>query len=170
MLPPKMWAPVTTLENKPDQISQCFSQRRYEPAAQEWQVSGDIFELSYSFSYFIFSYACGITFVIGFYASFYHIFSSFACFLILLVGDDYIPCFIMRVYLWTAGCLPRPSCWLSGLSEPFNILIFDKTLEVNNKIAINLLHSYLNFFFILAKSLISTSRDLEPINWEQNKP
>ncbi|PVD29803.1 hypothetical protein C0Q70_09060 [Pomacea canaliculata] len=44
MLPPKMWAPVTTLENKPDQISQCFSQRRYEPAAQEWQALGRSFD------------------------------------------------------------------------------------------------------------------------------
>ena len=39
MLKPKRWAPVSTLEQKPDMISQRFQWRRYEPHADEWQVS-----------------------------------------------------------------------------------------------------------------------------------
>ncbi|KAK7488332.1 hypothetical protein BaRGS_00020491 [Batillaria attramentaria] len=40
MLPPKTWAPVSTMEEKPDMISQCFTKKKYDPAAQEWQSTG----------------------------------------------------------------------------------------------------------------------------------
>jgi hypothetical protein len=39
MLPPKTWDPVSTLEDRPDMISQRWTLKRYDPAAQEWQVS-----------------------------------------------------------------------------------------------------------------------------------
>ena len=38
MLPAKQWAPVSTLEERPDMISQTYPLKRYDPAAQEWQV------------------------------------------------------------------------------------------------------------------------------------
>lgn len=38
MLPPKQWAPTSTLEERPDMISQTYTLHRYDPAAQEWQV------------------------------------------------------------------------------------------------------------------------------------
>ncbi|KAH3715743.1 spermatogenesis-associated protein 48-like isoform X2 [Dreissena polymorpha] len=40
MLPPKQWAPTTTLEERPDMISQTYTLHRYDPAAQEWQNAG----------------------------------------------------------------------------------------------------------------------------------
>ncbi|KAK3108180.1 hypothetical protein FSP39_002755 [Pinctada imbricata] len=40
MLPQKMWAPVKTLEDRPDMISQRYTLKRYDPAAQEWQGTG----------------------------------------------------------------------------------------------------------------------------------
>jgi len=39
MLIPKMWAPTSTLEERPDMISQTYTLRRYDPAAMEWQVN-----------------------------------------------------------------------------------------------------------------------------------
>lgn len=39
-LAPKQWAPTSTLEERPDMISQTFSLHRYDPAAQEWQNTG----------------------------------------------------------------------------------------------------------------------------------
>ena len=38
MLAPKMWAPTRTCEEKPDMISHRWSNKKYDPAAQEWQV------------------------------------------------------------------------------------------------------------------------------------
>lgn len=40
MLPPKIWAPTSTLEEKPDMVSHRWSKKTYEPAAQEWQAVG----------------------------------------------------------------------------------------------------------------------------------
>ncbi|XP_060597503.1 protein SPMIP7-like [Ruditapes philippinarum] len=40
MLPPKQWAPTSTLEERPDMISQTYTLHRYDPAAQEWQNAG----------------------------------------------------------------------------------------------------------------------------------
>lgn len=40
MLQPKMWAPTSTLEERPDMISQTYTLHRYDPAAQEWQQTG----------------------------------------------------------------------------------------------------------------------------------
>lgn len=40
MLPPKTWDPVSTLEDRPDMISQRWTLKRYDPAAQEWQGAG----------------------------------------------------------------------------------------------------------------------------------
>lgn len=40
MLPSKQWAPVSTLEDRPDMISQTYTLKRYDPAAQEWQGTG----------------------------------------------------------------------------------------------------------------------------------
>ncbi|XP_069111899.1 protein SPMIP7-like [Argopecten irradians] len=40
MLHPKQWAPVSTLEQRPDMISQTYTLKRYDPAAQEWQSTG----------------------------------------------------------------------------------------------------------------------------------
>ncbi|XP_067650089.1 protein SPMIP7-like [Haliotis asinina] len=40
MLAPKMWQPVSTMEHKPDMISQRWSLKKYDPAAQEWQATG----------------------------------------------------------------------------------------------------------------------------------
>ncbi|ELT92906.1 hypothetical protein CAPTEDRAFT_229181 [Capitella teleta] len=39
-LSPRRWASTTTLEEKPDMISQRFTKKRYEPAAEEWQAVG----------------------------------------------------------------------------------------------------------------------------------
>ncbi|KAL3831443.1 hypothetical protein ACJMK2_023194 [Sinanodonta woodiana] len=39
-LSPKQWAPVSTLEQRPDMISQVFTLKRYDPAAKEWQGLG----------------------------------------------------------------------------------------------------------------------------------
>ena len=39
MARPRQWSHPTTLEEKPDMISQVFTKKRYEPAAKEWQVS-----------------------------------------------------------------------------------------------------------------------------------
>ena len=39
MLAPKIWAPTNTTEEKPDMVSHRWSNKGYEPAAQEWQVS-----------------------------------------------------------------------------------------------------------------------------------
>lgn len=38
MLAPKLWAPTSTLEERPDMISQTYTLHRYDPAAKEWQV------------------------------------------------------------------------------------------------------------------------------------
>lgn len=38
MLAPKLWAPTSTLEERPDMISQTYTLHRYDPAAREWQV------------------------------------------------------------------------------------------------------------------------------------
>ncbi|XP_076465540.1 protein SPMIP7-like [Babylonia areolata] len=40
MLAPKLWPPVSTAEGKPDMISHCWSNKKYDPAAQEWQCTG----------------------------------------------------------------------------------------------------------------------------------
>ncbi|WAQ94962.1 SPT48-like protein [Mya arenaria] len=40
MLPPKQWAPTSTLEQRPDMISQTYTLHRYDPAANEWQNAG----------------------------------------------------------------------------------------------------------------------------------
>ena len=34
----RSWSHTTTLEKRPDMISQAFTNKRYEPAACEWQV------------------------------------------------------------------------------------------------------------------------------------
>lgn len=39
MLPKKRWPPTSTLEPKADMISQRWTLKRYEPRAEEWQVS-----------------------------------------------------------------------------------------------------------------------------------
>lgn len=38
--PAKQWAPTTTAEDKPDQISQRWQNKRYDSKAQEWQAVG----------------------------------------------------------------------------------------------------------------------------------
>ncbi|KAL8617666.1 hypothetical protein ACOMHN_064920 [Nucella lapillus] len=40
MLAPKIWPPISTAENKPDQISHRWGNKKYDPAAQEWQNTG----------------------------------------------------------------------------------------------------------------------------------
>ncbi|XP_041366282.1 spermatogenesis-associated protein 48-like [Gigantopelta aegis] len=40
MLGPKVWPPVSTLEDKADPVSQRWNLKRYHPAAQEWQAMG----------------------------------------------------------------------------------------------------------------------------------
>lgn len=40
MLPKKQWASTTTLEERPDMISQSWTLHRYDPAAKEWQGTG----------------------------------------------------------------------------------------------------------------------------------
>ncbi|KAK7109383.1 protein SPMIP7-like [Littorina saxatilis] len=40
MLAPKCWAPTGTSEDKPDMISHRWSNKKYDPAAQEWQSTG----------------------------------------------------------------------------------------------------------------------------------
>ena len=37
-LPSKLWPPVSTMESKPDNVSQRWHNKRYDQAAQEWQV------------------------------------------------------------------------------------------------------------------------------------
>ncbi|XP_005109934.1 spermatogenesis-associated protein 48 [Aplysia californica] len=39
-LAPKMWPPTVTTEEKPDNISHRWHNKRYDPAAQEWQAVG----------------------------------------------------------------------------------------------------------------------------------
>ena len=34
----RCWSHTTTLEKRPDMVSQAFTNKRYEPAACEWQV------------------------------------------------------------------------------------------------------------------------------------
>ncbi len=40
MLPPRKWAPVSTLEDRPDMISQVWTNKRYDPDCKEWQAVG----------------------------------------------------------------------------------------------------------------------------------
>ena len=40
MLPPKKWAPTSTLEEKPDMISQRYTLKRYDAGGKEWQAVG----------------------------------------------------------------------------------------------------------------------------------
>lgn len=39
-LPSKLWPPVSTMESKPDNVSQRWYNKRYDQAAQEWQAVG----------------------------------------------------------------------------------------------------------------------------------
>ncbi|XP_072268204.1 protein SPMIP7 isoform X2 [Pyxicephalus adspersus] len=43
-LPPKLQPPESTLEKMPDPISQHFTQRRYEPEPEIWQVAGGMWD------------------------------------------------------------------------------------------------------------------------------
>lgn len=47
-LKPMRWAPITTLEEKPDQVSYVFNRNRYDPAHSEWQQAAPSWERAQS--------------------------------------------------------------------------------------------------------------------------